>query len=252
MSQAEDLLNSLTAPVINHTHEVPDSDKHFTIDPHTKQIKNTNNYKTILMQGDHNSQCLTFELPRYIDGHDMSLCNRVIVHFDNVGDSIDNVHSDVAYMDDLQTNPDNSDTLISSWLIRREATRFAGIISFFIQYQCVEDDEEVTYEWNTDYYSDIEVRKKKENGEAAIIPYTNVLEQWRSYIFNTIEDSIKYTPQTLTPEQQAQARANIGAADVGESGSSILATDDGAGNVVITMTGALSVTDDGNGNVVIS
>lgn len=59
-------------------------------------------------------------------------------------------------------------------------------------------------------------------------------------------------PQELTPEQQAQARKNIGVDDVGGTGGSILAADDGAGNVVITMTGALSVTDDGNGNVIIS
>ena len=112
----------------------------------------------------------------------MSLCNRVIVHFDNVGESIENVYSDVAYMDDLRINPDNPETVISSWLIRREATQIVGILSFSIQYQCVED-EEITYEWNTDSYDDIEIRKSKNNGEAAVINYTNVLEQWRSQIF---------------------------------------------------------------------
>lgn len=182
MSQAEDLLNSLSAAVIDHKHEVPDSDTYFLIDPYTRQIENTNYQKTVLMRGDHNSERFTFEVPRYVDGHDMSLCNRVIVHFDNVGDSIENVYSDVAYMEDLRINPDKPETVISSWLIRREATQIVGILSFSIQYQCVEG-EEITYEWNTDSYDDIEIRKSKNNGEAAVINYTNVLEQWRSQIF---------------------------------------------------------------------
>lgn len=136
------------------------------------------------MQGDHNSERFTFELPRYVDGHDMSLCNRVIVHFDNVGDSVMNAHSDVAYTDDLRLNSDNPETVICSWLIRREATQIVGILSFSLQYLCVEDDGSISYEWNTDSYDDIEIRKSKQNGEAAVIQYTNVLEQWRSQIFS--------------------------------------------------------------------
>lgn len=182
MSQAEALLNSLTENVVDHKHVVPDSDTYFMIDPYTRQIENTNYQKTVLMRGDHNSERFTFEIPRYVDGHDMSLCNRVIVHFDNVGDSIANIHSDVSYMTDLRINPDKPDTVISSWLIRREATQIVGILSFSLQYQCVEDGE-ITYEWNTDSYDDIEIRKSKNNGEAAVINYTNVLEQWRSQIF---------------------------------------------------------------------
>lgn len=182
MSQAEALLNNLSDIVVEHKHNVPDSDTHFIIDPNTRQIENTNYQKTVLMRGDHNSERFTFEVPRYIDGHDMSLCNRVIVHFDNVGTATENVHSDVAYMDDLKINPDEPSTVISSWLIRREATQIVGILSFSIQYLCVENGE-VTYEWNTDSYSGIEIRESKNNGEGAVIEYTNVLEEWRSKVF---------------------------------------------------------------------
>lgn len=196
MSQAEDLLNSITETVIEHSHEVPDSDAHFIIDPYTREITAARRSKTVLMQGDHNSERFTFEIPRYVDGHDMGSCNRVMVHFDNVGittdvpsdmidnpsNTIDTIYSDVAYMDDLQINPSNPETVISSWLIRREATQIVGILSFSLQYQCVEEGE-ITYEWNTDSYDEIEIRKSKQNGEAAVINYTNVLEQWRSRLF---------------------------------------------------------------------
>lgn len=185
MSEAEILLNDLTETEAKHKHVVPDSDTYFRIDPNTRQIENTSYNKTVLMQGDHNSERFTFELPRYVDGHDMSLCNRVIVHFDNVGVSIENAHHDVAYMTDLRINPENPETVISSWLIRREATQIVGILSFAVQYLCVGDlEDEITYEWKTDSYDEIEIRQSKNNGEAAIINYTNVLEQWRSQLFS--------------------------------------------------------------------
>lgn len=224
MSQAEALLNSLMETVIDHTHEVPDSDTHFIIDPYTRQIENTNYNKTVLMRGDHNSERFTFELPRYVDGHDMSLCNRVIVHFDNVGDSIENIYSDVAYMDDLHINPNKPETVISSWLIRREATQIVGILSFSLQYQCVEN-EEVTYEWNTDSYDEIEIRKSKNNGEAAIIQYTNVLEQWRSQIFGA-GDSVLTNITTEGANQVAavQTESATQQAAIELKGSKTLAT----------------------------
>lgn len=224
MSQAEDLLNSLSATVIDHKHDVPDSDTYFLIDPYTRQIENTNYQKTVLMRGDHNSERFTFEVPRYVDGHDMSLCNRVIVHFDNVGDSIENIYSDVAYMDDLRINPDKPETVISSWLIRREATQIVGLLSFSIQYQCVEGDE-ITYEWNTDSYDDIEIRKSKQNGEAAIVQYTNVLEQWRSQIFGA-GDSVMSNITTEGANQVAavQTESATQQAAIELKGSETLAT----------------------------
>lgn len=224
MSQALELLNSLSETVVDHKHVVPDSDTYFLIDPYTRQIENTNYQKTVLMRGDHNSERFTFEVPRYVDGHDMSLCNRVIVHFDNVGDSIENVYSDVAYMDDLRINPDKPETVISSWLIRREATQIVGLLSFSLQYQCVEGDE-VTYEWNTDSYDDIEIRKSKNNGEAAVINYTNVLEQWRSQIFGA-GDSVMSNITTEGANQVAavQTESATQQAAIELKGSDTLAT----------------------------
>lgn len=62
-------------------------------------------------------------------------------------------------------------------------------------------------------------------------------------------EAIHFTKQTLTEEQKAQARKNIGVDDA-SGGLSI--TDDGEGNVTITSSGSVSITDDGNGNVIIA
>ena len=63
-----------------HKHSVIDTDKHFVIDPVTREITN-NSEKLSLMQNDHNSETYTFEIPRNIDGHEMALCNVVEIHY---------------------------------------------------------------------------------------------------------------------------------------------------------------------------
>ena len=53
-----------------HLHEVRDTDKHFVIDPTTRAITN-NSGKNVLMQGDHNSEIYTFEIPKMVEGHEL-------------------------------------------------------------------------------------------------------------------------------------------------------------------------------------
>ena len=67
-----------------HIHSVFDSDTHFVIDPITRQLKNETSKKASVVQFDHNSECFTFELPRIIEGHDMTTCNVVQIHYLNI------------------------------------------------------------------------------------------------------------------------------------------------------------------------
>ena len=69
---------------MSHIHNVNDSDNKFIVDGISRVIKNASTSKTMVMQFDHNSEVFTFELPRYIEGHDMMLCNRVEVHYLNI------------------------------------------------------------------------------------------------------------------------------------------------------------------------
>lgn len=75
--------------------------------------------------------------------------------------------------------------------------------------------------------------------------------QGNSKVTNTVlEGAVLYTSsQSLSEEEKALARANIGAAPVGSG--SITATDDEEGNVEIVFTGSLSVEDVGDGDIVI-
>lgn len=190
MSQAEDLLNSLeeteTSNSSVHEHPVIDVDPHFTIDPSTRQITNNSGKPNLLMQGDHNSTRYTFELPRYIEDHDMSLCNVVKLHYINIGSNSNETHDDVVDMEDFSIDPENENVVICSWLISRNATQYAGNLSILLQYQCVNEDGSVPYEWNTDIYSDITIRKRMNNSVQIVAEYSDILEQWRLKIIEAL------------------------------------------------------------------
>lgn len=66
-----------------HKHPVYDTDAHFKINHITRSITTQDDLKTI-MQGDHNSERFSFEIPNVIDGHDMKLCNKVLIPDDDV------------------------------------------------------------------------------------------------------------------------------------------------------------------------
>ena len=205
MSQAEELLNSLseTSTSYHSTHTVTDSDTYFIIDPITREIENTARRKNVLMQFDHNSERFTCQLARYVEGHDMSLCNKVRVHYNNIDGQTLDENADVIELEDLQVNPEDSETVICSWLISRNSTQLAGSLSFLVQYMCISDEGEEEYEWHSDIYSDIEIKAGRNNAEASILEYTDVLTQWEQRLFGA-GDSVY---SNIVAEGEAQLAA---------------------------------------------
>lgn len=140
-----------------HIHSVYDNDVHFKIDGITRTVKNVSDTKAMVVQNDHNSERFTFELPRIIEGHDMTTCNRVQVHFINT-DSRDKTlfNTGIYVVDDLQVCPDDEDIVICSWLISREATKYVGKLEFTIHFACIESGStDVVYAWNTVKFSNV-------------------------------------------------------------------------------------------------
>ena len=179
---------------MEHKHSVYDTDSYFKIDPITRMIKNSSSGKTVLIQHDHNSERFTFELPRMIDGHDMSKCDEVQVHYINI-DTVDKtkISKDVHDINDLQVSPDNDNVVFCSWLIDGKATRYAGSLNFLLKFKCIADDGSVSYVWNTAIFTGISISSGMDNGEAIVEDYSDVLEQWRHTLFEG--DGIYYTKE---------------------------------------------------------
>ena len=171
---------------MSHTHIVLDSDPHFVIDPNTRAIINASD-KVKLMQYDHNSEEFTFEIPRYVDGHDMSLCNTVTIHFINVGSD---TNKDVYKVDNFTLMETDPEKIAFSWLISKNVTMYAGTLSFLIKFTCTEEDGTVDYAWHTDIFKGIKISAGMENQESVIEEYSDILQQWRTEIIGMIPEAI--------------------------------------------------------------
>ena len=99
-----------------HLHPVYDTDPHFIINSTSRVITYSSKEKLILVQGDHNSQRYTFEIPRYIDGHDMAKCDRVQIHYTNIDSATGRNRSyGISIIDDLQIS------YSKTWVIKSDA-----------------------------------------------------------------------------------------------------------------------------------
>lgn len=161
-----------------HNHAVSDADKHFIIDPVTRAITNQSE-KLTLMQGDHNSERYTFEIPRTVENHDMSLCNRVEIHYLNI-EGNKTATQDGLYVADDVTVVD--DTITFSWLISGNATVYKGALSFVVMFKCVAEDGTIDYRWKTAVNKDIAVGESFDNTGAVEERYADVLAEWESRI----------------------------------------------------------------------
>lgn len=208
--------------LLQHSHPVIDSDSHFVIDAVTREIKNVSG-KTKLVQYDHNSERYTFSLPRYIEGHDMSLCNVAKVDYFNVSSDARQQKYGRYDIEDLQISQEDESHVTCSWLISSNATQLYGTLNFSLCFECTADEETV-YTWGTEIYTGIKVSKRNNNGEAIAEKYADILEQWRQELFY--------------------------GSGSGSSSGTVVITDDGDGN--ITINSGISVTDDGDGNISIA
>lgn len=185
-------------------HGVTDTDRHFIIDPITRTIKNQSG-KLVLIQYDHNSERFTFECPRHVDEHDMSLSDKVEIHYINTGTG-NSWSSGIYEADDLRISADNTDVVTFSWLISQNATQHVGKLNFIIRFTCVGDDATLEYAWNTGIYSDIAIAKSIYNGEEFVEEYIDVLEMWKQDLYSV---GLKITSVEQTTTSNADGGTNV-------------------------------------------
>lgn len=164
-----------------HKHPVYDLDPHFTIDAVTRAITNGSG-KTILMQYDHNSERFSFEVNRLVEGHDITLCNKVEIHYTNADSNRQGITYGVYEVDDMVVDSENNDRVVFTWLVSQNATMYSGSLNFLIVFSCVEDDV-VVYRWNTNINNSVSVAKGMNNGDIIVTEHADILEQWRNDLF---------------------------------------------------------------------
>lgn len=201
---------------MEHKHSVYDTDARFSINPITRAIKDESSSRTTLVQYDHNSERFSFEIPRYVEGHDMSLCNLVQIHFINIDAKTKAENADVYAVDDMQVNPDKEDSVVLSWLISRNATLYAGTLSFILRFACIGDDGKIEYAWNTAKYTGIPVSDGINNTEIIIEEYSDIISQWEArinaveYGITAIEKAMVKSVNGNTPDENGNVQIETG------------------------------------------
>lgn len=171
---------------MKHIHTVYDTDLHFEINPITRAIANKSTIKTSLIQGDHNSERFTFEIPRHIEGHDMSLSTKIEIRYINIAANKADKSEDVYLVDDMQISPDGDDVVIFSWLISGNAAKYEGSLSFLIRFTCLTGDT-IDYAWNTSIFKSIAIGEGMNNGEAIVEEYSDAMEAWKLAMENELK-----------------------------------------------------------------
>lgn len=161
-----------------HLHDVKDSDNHYRIEPVTMAISNANDAKNKLMLGDHDSEIYTFEIPKVVEGHDMSLCDMVEVHFVNIAADKANRSVGVYTVKDMAVAEDAEDTLVFTWKVSGEATVYAGSLNYRIKFACRDENGNYTYKKWTDVYKGITVADGFDNAAAVEKEHSDILAEW--------------------------------------------------------------------------
>lgn len=167
---------------MTHSHPVYDSDPHFKIDPISRAITNDESKKIILMQNDHNSERFSFEIPKLVEGHDVTLCNQVEIHFTNSDSTKQGTNAGVYEVEDMIVDPEDENRVIFTWLVSENATKYAGSLSFIVMFSCVENGVSV-YRWNTAINNSISIARSMNNGEIITDLFPDILAQWKNELF---------------------------------------------------------------------
>lgn len=191
-----------------HTHPVVDSDSRFVINSTTRVISTASD-KLELIQGDHQSERITFEIPKIVEGHDMSLCDRIEIHYVNIDRKTRETSKDIYVADDVTVD---GEKVTFTWLISGNATKYYGRLNFIILFECLDPDGNYTYKWNTEICKLLTIGEGISNTAAVAEDYSDILEKFKKEVLGeATEGTVRFTEQTLTDEEKAQARKNINA-----------------------------------------
>ena len=167
-----------------HIHEIKDAETHFIINATTREISNAGELPA-LVQGDHNSEVFTFVANRFVDGHDLTACNKVRVHYLNIDSVTRKPYADVFEVSDLHIDETDSTKVVFTWLISKYATQYAGLLNFAIHFNC-ETEGVIDYSWKTAAFTGIVVKSSVDSTEQIMTEYTDILEKWKQDIVNEL------------------------------------------------------------------
>lgn len=163
MSQAEDLLNSLSE------NDISDNTEHHIVVDSNRVITVPSELKRIAVQYDHNIETVTFDCPRYWDDHDMSTMN-VYINYTRADNE-----PGCYIADDVAVDETDTSIMHFSWTISRHVTEAVGPLTILICIKMVDNDGNEVNHWNSERNSEMTISKGMECGDIIVNKYPDVI-----------------------------------------------------------------------------
>ena len=163
MSQAEDLLNSLSENDIStktEPHIVVGSNRVITVPSELKRIA---------VQYDHNIETVTFDCPRYWDDHDMSTM-KVYINYTRADNE-----PGCYIADDVAVDETDTSIMHFSWTISRHVTEAVGPLTILVCIKMVDADGNEVNHWNSERNTDMTISQGMECGDIIVNKYPDVI-----------------------------------------------------------------------------
>lgn len=143
-------------------HIVIGEDRFITVPPMLKKIA---------VQFDHNIETVTFDCPRYWDGHDMSTM-KVYINYLTPNNGRGMYPADNVVVDD-----ENDKIMHFEWTLSREVTTYKGNISFLVCIKAIDEDGMETNHWNSELNREMVISEGLECGESIVQEYPDLITQ---------------------------------------------------------------------------
>ena len=192
------------------------------INPETRTINVPNSEKMFGVRQDMSVERKYFKCPRIVgDNIDLSQHRIFVNYVPSKQDGTYNLEDDVQgyWCKDLAVE---GDFITFSWEISENVTRNAGYIAFAVYAKTIDEYGNLKTKWHTTIAIG-NVLDTLPDGEEWVTVYPDIVMQLLERMDeveknggNGTSDAVQYIEQTLTEEQQIQARTNIGAASANE------------------------------------
>ena len=171
MSQAEDLLNSIQADneISLYTSD-PQTEGYIVVDSN-RFITVPEELKRIAVANDHNIETVTFECPRYWDGHDLSLMH-FYINYRSPDESLG-----CYVVNNVSIDENDSNIMHFDWTITRNVAKSEGKVIFLVCAKKVDENGNETLHWNSELCEDMYVSEGLECDEVLEEEYPDLYTQ---------------------------------------------------------------------------
>lgn len=170
MSQAEDLLGSLSSDDIALYTATPETEPHIVVDE-DRFITVPDELKRIAVQYDHNVETVTFDCPRYWDGLDMADM-RIYVNY-----ALADGTPGCCLATNVSVDGSDSNIMHFDWTVSRNATNVSGPLTILICIKKTDEDGFEVNHWNSELNKEMYISKGLEVDEYIENKYPDIINQ---------------------------------------------------------------------------